>query len=254
MLDCNNEEGVCIIDKVNLSNKIKTISDELTVMYIGDPMCSRCWGISPILKKVQNFCTDHKIKFNLMLGGLRIGGGDLWNDEFKNFLKNEWMRINERTGQKFVFNLLEKEDFNYDTEPACRAVFISKILLNSQNDNNKTSLEFFSAIQKKFYACGEDSTEINFYKSICEEFNISFETFSFYFNSNEIKNDLIQEICDSKQLMVRGMPSLMLFKNGLKLDISSGYKSYESIITNIKKYIMLRRIHLATQMHKHLVS
>ena len=128
MLDCNNEEGVCIIDKVNLSNKIKTISDELTVMYIGDPMCSRCWGISPILKKVQNFCTDHKIKFNLMLGGLRIGGGDLWNDEFKNFLKNEWMRINERTGQKFVFNLLEKEDFNYDTEPACRAVFISKIL------------------------------------------------------------------------------------------------------------------------------
>lgn len=63
MLDCNNEEGVCIIDKVNLSNKIKTISDELTVMYIGDPMCSRCWGISPILKKVQNFCTDHKIKF-----------------------------------------------------------------------------------------------------------------------------------------------------------------------------------------------
>ena len=50
MLDCNNEEGVCIIDKVNLSNKIKTISDELTVMYIGDPMCSRCWGISPILK------------------------------------------------------------------------------------------------------------------------------------------------------------------------------------------------------------
>ena len=50
------------------------------------------------------------------------------------------------------------------------------------------------------------------------------------------------------------MPSLMLFKNGLKLDISSGYKSYESIITNIKKYIMLRRIHLAIQTHKHLAS
>jgi putative protein-disulfide isomerase len=146
MLDCNNEEGVCIIDKVNLSNKIKTISDELTVMYIGDPMCSRCWGISPILKKVQNFCTDHKIKFNLMLGGLRIGGGDLWNDEFKNFLKNEWMRINERTGQKFVFNLLEKEDFNYDTEPACRAVFISKILLNSQNDNITTPNKYINKL------------------------------------------------------------------------------------------------------------
>lgn len=55
MLDCNNEEGVCIIDKVNLSNKIKTISDELTVMYIGDPMCSWCWGISPILKKYKIF-------------------------------------------------------------------------------------------------------------------------------------------------------------------------------------------------------
>jgi hypothetical protein len=48
MLDCNNEEGVCIIDKVNLSNKIKTISDELTVMYIGDPMC---WLLGNIWEK-----------------------------------------------------------------------------------------------------------------------------------------------------------------------------------------------------------
>lgn len=55
MLDCNNEEGVCIIDKVNLSNKIKTISDELTVMYIGDPMCSWCWGNISYFKKSTKF-------------------------------------------------------------------------------------------------------------------------------------------------------------------------------------------------------
>ena len=237
MLNCDNEEGLCTVNQESSNNGIKISEDELTILYIGDPMCSWCWGISPILKQVQEFCTNNKIKFNLMLGGLRPGGGDLWNDEFKNFLKNEWMRINTRTGQKFVFDLLEKEYFNYDTEPACRAIFIARNLLNSRNDNNKATLEFFSSVQKKFYTKGEDSTEIVFYKSICEEFDISFDEFSFYFNMSKIKDELSREIYNSKQLMVRGMPSLMLFKNGTKFDISAGYKSYESIIENIKKYI-----------------
>lgn len=237
MLNCDNEEGLCSLNVESSINDIRILEDELTIVYIGDPMCSWCWGISPILKQVQEFCTNNKIKFNIILGGLRIGGGDLWNNEFKSFLKNEWLHINTITGQKFVFDLLERDYFNYDTEPACRAVFVAKNLLNSRNNNNKTTLEFFSSVQKKFYTKGEDSTEIVFYKSICEEFKISFEEFSFYFNLDKTKDELYSEITNLKQLMVRGMPSLILFKNGNKFDISTGYKSYESIMENIKKYI-----------------
>lgn len=237
MLNCDSEKGLCSLNVASSINDIKIQEDELAIVYVGDPMCSWCWGLSPILKQVQEFCTENKIKFNIMLGGLRLGGGDLWNDEFKSFLKNEWLHINSVTGQKFVLDLFEKDYFNYDTEPACKAIFVVKNLLNLKNDNNKTALEFFSSVQKKFYTKGEDSTQIVFYKSICEEFDISFDEFSFYFNLDKTKDELYREIHSLKQLMVRGMPTLILLKNGTKFDISTGYKSYESIMENIKKHI-----------------
>ena len=47
MLDCNNEEGVCIIDKVKSIKQNKTISDELTVKCILETLCVLgVWDIS----------------------------------------------------------------------------------------------------------------------------------------------------------------------------------------------------------------
>ncbi len=46
-------------------------------------------GMSKELKKIQDYCTKESIRFNLVLGGLRIGGGDEWNNSFKSFLRNE---------------------------------------------------------------------------------------------------------------------------------------------------------------------
>lgn len=63
--------------------------NQAALFYVGDPMCSLCLGMSDVLKKIQNFCTKESIKFNVILGGLRIGGGDPWNDQFKGFLRNE---------------------------------------------------------------------------------------------------------------------------------------------------------------------
>ena len=134
------------------------------IIYVGDPMCSWCWGISPALKELRDHYKSEGIPFKLVMGGLRPGGGDPWDQQMKNFLRQHWDHVTEASGQPFGHALFEKASFNYDTEPSCRAVVAARSLIGEQE------LEFFEAIQEKFYVHSEDPNEISFYESICQKF------------------------------------------------------------------------------------
>ena len=77
-------------------------------------------------------------------------------------MKHHWQEVNERSGQPFGYDLFEKDYFNYDTEPSCRALVAARSMVK---DNE---LEFFEAIQRKFYVDSEDPNETAFYASICD--------------------------------------------------------------------------------------
>ena len=66
------------------------------------------------------------IPCRIVLGGLRPGGGEAWNEEFKGFLKHHWEEVTARSGQPFGDKLFSLDHFNYDTEPACRAVVVAR--------------------------------------------------------------------------------------------------------------------------------
>ena len=87
------------------------------IIYVGDPMCSWCWGLSPQLNALQRYGQQLGIPFSLVMGGLRPGGGEAWNADFKGFLKHHWEEVTQRSGQPFGYGLFDLEDFNYDTEP-----------------------------------------------------------------------------------------------------------------------------------------
>ena len=204
------------------------------LVYVGDPMCSWCWGLSPILKQIQDYCKQNDLTFSLILGGLRPGGGDAWTETFKNFLKNEWERIAIVTGQKFVFDLLSKDFFNYDTEPACRAVAVSRKLLIENKTKEHSLLHFFSSIQNKFYAFGQDPTDIYFYKDLCEHYEIDFEEFKHHFNDIKTKKELLHEFHIARQIMIKGMPFVGLYHKGTLHQITLNHKSIDLIKKSIQ--------------------
>lgn len=229
MQTCDSETGLCTISSSSVKEANLNI-EEAELFYVGDPMCSWCWGMSEELRKVQEFCTKEGIKFSVVLGGLRIGGGDEWSENFRGFLRNEWQNIHKRTGQKFVYSLLDLEEFNYDTEPACLSVYIVKKMLKDRDDNSARVLEFFSKIQEKFYAKGQDSTELEFYHDICKEFDIEIDEFEKYFNSKEIRSELKNDFALAAKLGARGMPSLIYVKEKSVVDMSAGYRTYDDVV------------------------
>ena len=232
MLNCDPETGVCslpeVFDKPASRKPVATAVP--TVRYIGDPMCSWCWGISPTLKDVSTYCQKHGLDFSVHVGGLRPGGGDEWNSSFKAFLRHEWENIHRVTGQPFGFSVLDEVEFNYDTEPACRAVVTMKLLRTS----SQLVLAFFSSIQQRFYVKGSDPKQPAFYRELCAEAEVAYEEFLKVFESPEAKAATLQEFQNCRNWGVRGFPSLLLERDGRVTHLASGYTTTAALIEKLE--------------------
>lgn len=206
----------------------------LEIIYIADPMCSWCYGFSPEITKLKEFYNE-QAKFTLIMGGLRAGGGDAWDDQMKNFLKDHWKHVADASGQPFSYELLEKEQFDYDTEPACRAVRVVRDM------SPKQEFEFFKAIQKRFYFDNEDPKSVNFYKPICEQLNLSFIVFRSKFLDKKYK-ELLQldfEVC--KNWGIRGFPTVVLGIEGRYKLLVNGYSKFEDMKNKMQHLIAATR-------------
>lgn len=237
MITCDSITGTCAIsEEKNATSKMEHSPSPTTIVrYVGDPMCSWCWGISPVLKEINEFCKQQGFMFEITVGGLRAGGGDPWTPSFKEFLSTEWQHISRVTGQPFGYSLLSKPQFDYDTEPACRAVVSSQILIEKNLVPVDISLDFFSAIQRKFYVEGQDPKELGFYKDICEATEVPVELFMKIFNSDEAYKKTNQEFSRCRRLGVRAFPTLLLEKKDENIVLGTGYVSATEIIEKIKK-------------------
>ncbi|VTR43467.1 Uncharacterised protein [Serratia fonticola] len=97
MMQCDPTTGSCLLpDESPGTQRQTTTSSDIVIRYVGDPMCSWCWGISPAVKQLAEYCDQHGLSFVMTMGGLRAGGGDPWNLAFKAFLRQEWSHIQKK--------------------------------------------------------------------------------------------------------------------------------------------------------------
>jgi putative protein-disulfide isomerase len=239
MMKCDPDTGVCLLPELDQpADALAPVARHAwAVRYIGDPMCSWCWGISPTVGAVAAFCAAEGIEFSITMGGLRAGGGDPWNAVLKDFLRNEWRHIAQTTGQPFGFTLLEAAHFDYDTEPACRAVATVK-LLQARNDlPSATTLNFFSAVQRKFYVEGHDPKMADFYASICASLSLDFAEFRGLFDSSEARQAVQQEFVRCRQWGVRSFPALLLERHGETSPLAVGFVTAEQVLSRLRQEI-----------------
>ena len=71
---------------------------EREIIYVGDPMCSWCWGFSPVLQQiVRDYGKEAPLR--LIVGGLHAFDTDPMNDQYKARIKHHWEQVAEATGQ-----------------------------------------------------------------------------------------------------------------------------------------------------------
>ena len=224
---CDPETGECTPADLNTPAALQKVDPGYEIIYVGDPMCSWCWGISNHLKALKDHYKDYP--FRVVLGGLRPGGGEAWDERMKDFLKHHWAEVTKRSGQPFGYALFDREEFNYDTEPPCRAVVTARMM------GLKEELAFFEAVSRKFYVQNEDPAQLSFYESICQEFSLGFSRFAELFQSQEARYLTHQDFQVNRQWGVKGYPTV-LFKAAEQLyQINYGYTEFEQMSEVIEK-------------------
>lgn len=195
----------------------------LEVIYVGDPMCSWCWGISKELAQLKTHQEAGGGQFKIVVGGLRPGGGDVWDNEFKDFLHHHWQEVKDRSGQPFGTQLFELDAFNYDTEPSCRAIVAARPLLGNR------VLDFFEAVQHRFYVQNQDPNQVGFYEPICVHYGIDYQAFKTRFESPSVKAETHQEFLLNRQWGVKGYPTVLIKTKEQLFQIANGYATFEQM-------------------------
>lgn len=225
---CSTEDGLCRIAADRSSeSRPQVFSADPEVAYFGDPMCSWCWGISSQLRKLRDWCVAEAIPFRLVMGGLRAGGGDAWDDRFRNFLRHHWEDVARLTGATFNTGLLDLDFFEYDTEPACRAVITARLL------GVADELAFFAAVQRGFYVDNDDPKRPDFYPARCRAFGIAPEAFLEKFDSDAARAATRADFAASRASRVMEFPTVALRRKGNHAVIATGFATFDDMRRNI---------------------
>jgi len=125
----------------------------MQLVYVGDPMCSWCYGFGKELSTV--LAAEPGLSLEIIVGGLRAGGTELLDANGKQFRLTHWARVEAASGLPFNREaLMARKNFVYDTEPICRAVVAARILAPEA-----PLLDVFRALQRAFYVDGLDTTD-----------------------------------------------------------------------------------------------
>ncbi len=201
------------------------------LIYIGDPMCSWCWGFSPVIQALAEQCLGRG-DVSIVVGGLHPGTTEVQDQERKDFLRHHWKEVNQYSGQPFSFGLLDRDDFTYDTEPACRAVVIVKEIRGDIE-----ALHFFSKLQHAFYVKNDDITQQDILTKIAEDSGIDCGIFSKRLLSEEMKRATIADFDFSRRLGATGFPTVLVKDENGYAYLTNGYQPHEVLQPILEQWL-----------------
>jgi putative protein-disulfide isomerase len=200
------------------------------LVYFADPMCSWCYGFSPVIGAIAERFED-RMPLDLVMGGLRAGNTSPMRPQDKDYIRNAWTRVNGATGQRFDFGFLDRDGFVYDTEPACRAVVTVRRMLP------KLALGFMGRIQQAFYAENRDMTSADAIADVAEEAGLEREAFTGIFLAADTRNETFRDFLTAQQLGIHGFPTLIAGSEaeGYAL-VTNGYRPLEDILEPMERW------------------
>lgn len=196
-------------------------SQKDTIIYIGDPMCSWCYGFGPELDKIK--AAFPETPFEMIMGGLRAGGTETML-ELKGFLKEHWQDVQKASGRAFNYSILSQNEVLYDTEMACRAVIVAGQL------KPEAKYEYFKAAQESFYFHNNLPNDLDTYINLAIKAGIDPELFHKKLDARQSKMDAYSEFELASSMGVTGFPSIVAKIGGKLYLVTNGYQKADKII------------------------
>ncbi|MCA9420619.1 MAG: DsbA family protein [Nitrospira sp.] len=206
---------------------------EKSLIYVVDPMCSWCWGFSPVIEEIVRQFQD-RVTIEVLLGGLRPGNTERFDERRRAYILSHWHAVHERTGQPFNFDFQPEPSFIYDTEPPSRALIVVRQLAPDKE------FPFLKSVQEAFYVRNEDVTREKVLADLAGSQNIDRGRFLAGFKNSAIKQSVWGEFDRARQLGVSGFPTLLGQYGHDRITFTHGYQSTGGVVPMIDEW--LRRL------------
>ncbi len=201
------------------------------VIYVGDPLCSWCWGFAPSLSKLRESHPE-RFHYRLMVGGLRTGANaQPLTDELRAYLASAWRQVEQSSAQPFDHTFLRRADFIYDTEPACRAVVTARRLAPAK------VFDYNEALQGAFYQHGLDPTKVETFVGIARELELDEKQFEAGFHSEEVSLETQQDFDRARELGVHGFPALLVRDGASVTGVTRGFLPPDRLIDALAPWL-----------------
>ena len=192
------------------------------VIYVGDPMCSWCYGFTNVIQGLRSKFKDGA-NFRLVMGGLRPDGTHVADENYTTFLRGHWQEIEERTGQPFRLSILDRTGWIYDTEKACRAVVAIRRLAPERQ------WEYFAAAQKSFYHDNHDPNDPTSFARIAERFDIASADFLEAYQDSETVAATHEDFRWARTSGVNSFPTVLVRDDRGLAALTIGYRPLEML-------------------------
>ena len=205
---------------------------DLEFVYVGDPMCSWCWGFAPVLDRLD---TDYEIPIRTVVGGLRPGAAaQPLDDGAKRMIAHHWHQVEEASGQPFDHSFFDRDDWVYDTELAAVAVVAMRQL------DEKVTLPFFVRLQQAFYTEGVDLTDPSVYPALVSGFDVDAARFVELLAADETKQAAYGDFAQARRFGIAGFPTLLLREDAAHHVVTYGYAPIDRIEEPLNVWLKTR--------------
>lgn len=200
-------------------------------VYVADPMCSWCYGFAPVVSALEQQFRG-RLGMRIVMGGLRAGNTNAMRPQDRDYIREAWTRVNAASGQPFDFSFFDREQYTYDTEPACRAVVTVRSLDPSR------ALAMMCAVQSAFYANNRDVTSAEVIADIAAEEGHDRDAFLSTFHSADIRNETFRDFLTAQEMGVQGFPALIVGgkTTGYAL-VTSGFRPLDGLPQAIESWL-----------------
>jgi putative protein-disulfide isomerase len=202
------------------------------LIYFSDPMCSWCYGFSPVVEDIRR-AFGRALPIRVVMGGLRPGTEHPMTEEAKIEIADHWTHVREATGLPFNGAGMSAPGFVYDTDPAARAVVVAR------RDGEEMASAFLSRTQRAFYAEGRDVTTAEVLADLADELGLEREGFLEAWSSEAAKEETWRDYAISQRAGVTGFPTLVAGPNaeGVYGVVTRGFAPGEQVVTILREWL-----------------
>jgi len=194
----------CVIVYPKLMRREFYMSNQATLIYVHDPMCSWCWGFRPTLEALV-LSLPNKIHYKRLVGGLAADSNEIMPKVMQQSIMGIWQQIQIKIpGTYFNYVFWEKNLPRRSTYPACRAVIAAKTS-NKDFDEAMTL-----AIQQAYYQEALNPSDESVLVQLAENLGIAAPEFKQKLHSKEVEEEFRQQLNFSREIGANSFPSLIL--------------------------------------------